>query len=74
MNLTRGRVTDSREPSPPIRAEFSPADAPTVSFVTVLPTAAPVRVVLAALAAAAFMAVLVAARAEGAIATILIDW
>ena len=33
---------------------------------TVLPTAAPVRVVLAALAAAAFMAVLVAARAEGA--------
>lgn len=66
MSLTRGRVTDSREPSPPIRAEFSPADAPTVSFVTLSPTTALMRVALASLAAAAFVAVLVAARADGA--------
>ena len=65
MSLTRGRVTDSGGPSPPIRAEFSPADAPTVSFVTLSPTAPPVRVALAALAVASF-AFLVAARAEGA--------
>ena len=66
MSLTRGRVTESREPSPPIRPEFSAADERTVSVVTHSPPAAPVRVVLVALAAASFAAFLVAGRADGA--------
>jgi len=66
VSLTRGRVTESREPSPPIRAEFSPADDRTVSVVTHSPTSAPVRLALAALAAALFVAFLVVSRADGA--------
>lgn len=66
MSLTRGRVTESREPSPPIRAEFSAAEEPTVSLVTLSPPIASRRLALAALVAAASVAFLVAGRADGA--------
>ena len=66
MSLTRGRVTDSREPSPPIRAEFSAAEEPTVSYVTPAPPAATPRLALAALVATASVAFLVVGRADGA--------
>jgi uncharacterized protein YkwD len=66
VSLTRGRVTESRELSPPTRAEFSAAAEPTVSLVTSASAAAPARVALAALVAASFIAFLVAGRADGA--------
>ena len=66
MSLTKGRITESREPSPPIRSESPAAYEPTVSVVTCASAVAPVRVALAALVATSLLAFLVAGRADGA--------